>query len=411
MVLIHARHRYLWGHMVTCLFLVMFGFTTEALTAESALPPNASLDEAVKLFKTKKDIDGALKLVDEVIVASPDFAPGYSFRGYLLRKGGDLNGAVDDFNEAIRLAPTDFYPHMELGDIFHSRKQLDEALTEYDTALELKPTSYETLCGRGRLFRARGQLEEAIANFTEATELKASDRRCRFFRAETLFRKGELKAATAEIEKAALSSLFPGEYPQRFQTLQTLTAQIAQSTRAIQSHGATVETYERRTDAYTLRAQWYEFHQLFSDADADRGNAIADLSAVLRTRPQDIAILSKRGHEYVARGEHEKGFTDLDQCIRLQPHRRQSYLDRGKLHRDLRKFADALADYEQADMPFWVEVTTRSTQLQVGEDATATVSWHEELHVTQVDGEWLWVEPVAGSTTTKSGWLQDQHVR
>jgi hypothetical protein len=74
-------------------------------------------------------------------------------------------------------------------------------------------------------------------------------------------------------------------------------------------------------------------------------------------------------------------------------------------------FAKALTDHQKAGKPLVVEVAAEQASLQVENEVVATLSKGDVLKVTQINGEWLWVESVEGRNLDKPGWINQEHVR
>ena len=74
-------------------------------------------------------------------------------------------------------------------------------------------------------------------------------------------------------------------------------------------------------------------------------------------------------------------------------------------------FAGALAELQKIGQPLVIEVVSKSATLQVGKQAVEAVSEGESLHVTKVDGDWLWVQSIEGRQLQRPGWIHRKHVR
>src|SRR6201999_2994486 len=89
-------------------------------------------------------IDGMLERLDDALAAcnkavqvAPNYNPGYSTRGAVLFKRGDIGGALRDNAKAIQLSPERSAAYVNRGEVFRSLGKLDEALADLNKAIEL----------------------------------------------------------------------------------------------------------------------------------------------------------------------------------------------------------------------------------------------------------------------------------
>ena len=78
------------------------------------------------------DIEGARKVVDEMVKNNPDNSAGYALRSFYRQEEGDLAGAIEDLEKTIELDPDPEYVayiEMELADL-----KFQEAEVESDNA-------------------------------------------------------------------------------------------------------------------------------------------------------------------------------------------------------------------------------------------------------------------------------------
>ena len=85
--------------------------------------------------------------------------------------------------------------------------------------------------------------------------------------------------------------------------------------------------------------------------------------------------------------------------------------DQANAARKARDFVRALAEFQKLGKPLVVEVASSQARLRVKTEEVANVRQGDVLHVTKVNGKWLWVESVVGRELGKPGWIEHKHVR
>jgi len=61
-------------------------------------------------------------VAEETILAVPDFAGAYIWRGIVEMSHGEAGKAEVDFNKALSLAPQDWQAHLQLGNSVHAER-------------------------------------------------------------------------------------------------------------------------------------------------------------------------------------------------------------------------------------------------------------------------------------------------
>jgi len=270
--------------------------------------------------------------------------------------------------------------------------------------------SAQTCFTRGCNYYSEGHLDSAIAEFSEAIRFNPNYAAAYFRRGQAHERKGESGKADADFDKAVHLDfkfwLLQGEITKR----RELDATIAELGEAIGRNPEDVQAYYRRGETYVERASSERTTAEDGYAADSLQKAVADFTAVIRLAPDDTRGYSKRGETHVIAADYQKAVEDFSQAIRIAPRGRGAYMQRGEAYRLMRDFPKALADYQSVHMPFLVQVLDETASLRIAGEVTATAAKDEELQVTRIKGDWLWIEPVLGTTGTKRGWIDQKHV-
>lgn len=127
--------------------------------------------EIAKEYGLKDDFQTALKLLDEIVVDYPDFAPAYFLRGSYLRMiPGKTEEAIASLNKAIELQPEFTVAYKIRGEL---RAGFD-GLADLDKAIELDSTYAEAFHARADRKRQLYNYFDALDDYNKAIELDSS---------------------------------------------------------------------------------------------------------------------------------------------------------------------------------------------------------------------------------------------
>jgi tetratricopeptide (TPR) repeat protein len=124
----------------------------------SGSPSTDLLLARVETMLAADALESAIKLLDEIIAISPDFAEGWNKRATVYFLRNDFPAAMRDAEHALRLEPRHFGAWAGLGAIFLELGQDAKALLAYQEALKINPHLTDiakeaerlTLSARGR---------------------------------------------------------------------------------------------------------------------------------------------------------------------------------------------------------------------------------------------------------------------
>ena len=125
------------------------------------------------------DFDQALKL-------DPKLAVVFANRGAAWKSKNNLDRAIKDYDEAVRLDPRNAAFLANRGDLWQEKGDFARAIKDYDEALRLDPRRVAALAGRAAARKEKGDYESAIKDFDAALRLDPMDASLRFDRAIAL---------------------------------------------------------------------------------------------------------------------------------------------------------------------------------------------------------------------------------
>lgn len=103
---------------------------------------NHLLQNSIVLIQHKQ-IEEAIKGLDEIIAYKPEFAEAWNRRGDAYSHLGDFDHALADYQEAIRLNPYHFGAMQSCGEIYLERADARRSAQYFRRALEINPNLYE----------------------------------------------------------------------------------------------------------------------------------------------------------------------------------------------------------------------------------------------------------------------------
>jgi len=134
-----------------------------------ALQPAYDAHDKARELLSKKDLNGALKQINEAIRLAPNEAMFYAFRGQIYQQQKDLEKADADFDKAVSLYPEMFVYRLYNGLSAISLNNLNKAEENLSRANEIVPTGIANL-RLGDIAVRKGRRDEAITYYTAAAE-------------------------------------------------------------------------------------------------------------------------------------------------------------------------------------------------------------------------------------------------
>ena len=104
---------------------------------------------ANRLFQTsvvliqQKDMERAIRQLDEIIAYKPEFAEAWNKRGDAYMQLGDYDRALADYVRVLQLNPYQFSAMQSCGEIWLERRNARQAAEYYRRALDLNPNLFD----------------------------------------------------------------------------------------------------------------------------------------------------------------------------------------------------------------------------------------------------------------------------
>jgi hypothetical protein len=168
------------------------------------------------------------------------------------------------------------------------------------------------------------------------------------------------------------------------------------------------EAIRRNPNLAFAHASRGRLHQARQEFD----KALADLKEAIRLDPTgDLSYYATRAEIYSSMGHHAEAAADYTTILDHNSQLTEAFWKRSEEYRKAGDFQKALTDCQKLNLLLFVEVVSESAPLKSGEDLVGTVTKGDELQVTQVNGNWLWVEAVLPNGNTVQGWIDQKRVK
>ena len=187
------------------------------LRGEAALPPSDPLMGEVRALLTNaaaletrgvramdaRDWPGAVKVLREAAVLSPDNAGTRLNLGTSLYASGDHDGALEQYRAAVRLSPSLARAHFGIGVVLESRRQDREAIEAFGAAVRSDPGYDEARFALAEALRRSGRVEESLAHYDAVLQHNPSVSQASFGYAMGLVRLQRYRDARDRLDRDA----------------------------------------------------------------------------------------------------------------------------------------------------------------------------------------------------------------
>ncbi|MEO1637285.1 MAG: tetratricopeptide repeat protein [Cyanobacteria bacterium J06631_9] len=335
---------------------------------------------ALSLIKVERVFD-AIPLLDQVLVAEPEWVEVYVQRARVRKRLGDKERAITDYSQAIRLAPmAEMYLARAL--VWLDLGQVKGAIADSREAIKLQP---DQAGGHRLLGKSLGQLGDgpgAIAAYKQAARcyLAAKDRgnaqKCLdaiapLKKLRPLPKSEQVFSYSAPTDKTATPEDFvqrvqqkydAGEYASSLQDLTWLLSVHPNFVRALCLRGLIQARQGKRAEAVAdlaLAAQQAPGDESVRFCRGqmrlilnDGYGAIEEFSALIeaagaRQQPEAKYFI-ERGHSYRLMEEPEQAFKDYSNAIGLDKDSALLYELRADVQKAMNSTDGAIEDYQQA---------------------------------------------------------------
>lgn len=231
----------------------------------------------------------------------------YGRKGYLCRKGGDLQGAVDNFSKMIEINYLYPYGYIMRALTYRDEKLYDGSLADLATLIGLYPDFYYSYKLQGEIFYEQKSLDKALAALTKTIELAPDSSDAYFLRGNVFKDMGDSQAALKDYSKAV---------------------EISKDIRAYYNRGVLY----------------------FSNGQYD--NALPDFIYISETEtvgsPYLRHVYWRIANIYIGRKDFVSAVGFLDKLINIQPCDPWAYQQKGHVCLQMKMYDKALASFELA---------------------------------------------------------------
>ncbi|GAA5786647.1 tetratricopeptide repeat protein [Chitiniphilus shinanonensis] len=315
---------------------------TQELTAPYPDMPEAHFALAVAYANNERNTD-ALAELDKVDALRPAWEPSLLYRAQLLEdQPADVR--IAQLEQAAKLLPKSAGVHNTLARLYAENKRYPEAAASYERVLALKPDDLEAMVGSGLVAMESGDLDKAYAHLTAAEARtpahagslrfylgQISEEQQRFADAASWYERvdGELKPAAqrrlvrvyAKLDRfddaRALVAALPADTPEKQVEKAQIEAQLWREARDYpRAYTTLTEALKRHPDNADLL---YD-RSLVSDLNGNLPAAEADLRRYLELNPDSATGLNALGYTLVNRTDRvDEAAGYIERAIALEP--------------------------------------------------------------------------------------------
>ncbi|XP_068717425.1 uncharacterized protein [Montipora capricornis] len=307
-----------------------------------------------KLYEALQDEVGRLAELINTTSGDESVAIFLCRRGAVYRKLGQLKKAWDDLNRSIKLEPKllDAYWHRHLLHLLQENRKA--ALDDLSYIIKNSSTHARAFRSRAELYRLENDPTMAIVNYSQAIKLNPNDAETYYQRAAMFKMRGDTILALEDYKKAA--ELLPSKTDAMFE-IGLFHFENENWTTALKDFTIILEQDSEDSLAYTYRAK---VHAKMGDFE----RALKDLAAAVHFNPNNAEAFCQRG--CLLRKVHpRRALQDLSVSLLLDNSEKngKAFLHRGILYTDLKRWEDAVPDFEAA---LQLDATLASAHVNIG---------------------------------------------
>jgi putative PEP-CTERM system TPR-repeat lipoprotein len=289
-----------------------------------------------------KDLDGAVRDIEQAIHLDPALATTYSNLGALQLARGDREEAEKAFRQAVATDPKSVPAHLALANFLWSTGQIADAETSMRTAVDLEPANLLANRALATFYLSTGKVAEAevylkrVADDTKqgGARLALADYYISANRAADALRVLEPLAAEREFAVPARSRIAAiqyaqGDRPEGHRTADALLAEfptnpqaLVVKARMLLADGKADEAKGRLDQAVQADAQTVDAHFLLGTIYAARNDyteAVREFNEVLRLNPRAVAAQVQLARIELRRGSLAASVQAAEQAAKNAP--------------------------------------------------------------------------------------------
>jgi|GEM_PF-3300201 len=285
---------------------------------------------------TVRNYEHALVILDKVLGLKPNYAIAYSHRGFVYAMLDNYEQAITDLTQAIVLEPKDRDAFTNRATMYSELKQYKQAIQDYTQAITLKPDSLMLLGRRGAAYYNAGKYDQALEDFNNLLESNLdtpTNNKARIHR-------GDIYNALKQYDQAIKDFS---------QILQTEPYHIITLTRRGTVYGQ-IEQHQLAIDDFNhiIELKNHIIEKLLTDQTLEVSDIVDIGLEDLTTRSEYASLFLIRGTMYYHLKHYGRAFLNFDQTIELDANNFNAYRMRALANSDLKKYDQAIQDYNQA---------------------------------------------------------------
>jgi tetratricopeptide (TPR) repeat protein len=289
----------------------------------------------------EKDVDGARKIIDEVLELEAENADALVQKAKFQVKDGDFEGAIAGLRTVVRNNPEAVKARMLLAATQEANGANDLALDNYSEVLRVQPKNSKALHNAGRLLRKRGDLTGAEEALQKALEIDPENKDIASLLVTTLVElkqwNGAHKVADGATHTEGLSDYLHGVtylqegkldegiaamqaslkvQPDGIQSLTLLAQALAQKDNSLN----TSLTYVRdhvKANPKQVHAQNLLGSILMKQKKLDEAGVVYD--KLIENAPKSLVGYQGRANVHVAKGELRQAVNLFDSALEIFP--------------------------------------------------------------------------------------------
>ncbi len=287
------------------------------------------------LSRALEDAERAMALSDDILLVSSRLAA-------ILYESGRFDEAARHYEKVLDFAPDSAEIWYQLGLTQFRAGRAAEAIEALNGAASRHRDFWEAYYLRGAVFLSIGGLDEAESDFRTALDLAPDAPLAREALVELYFDQNLPEEALVLIENALAAR--PDEAP-LYLRLADAHRRSGRTTDAIEAVGKALQKNPNLPEAYLrLGELWLDEAVAQGDAVAAE-KAVEALSNVAKMDPSNGAATLALGRAYLALGDEERGFSELQRASSATPVPAEALRLLGDLYRARRNPAEAVTAY------------------------------------------------------------------
>ena len=317
------------------------------------------------------EFKNAIKIYDEVIHLTPDFADVYINRGDVRRKLGDLEDAIKDYDTAIRLGDDYAYVYVNRGLAKANSGDKKGAIKDYDRAIRLDPAYVDAYGHRASTKSDLGNHKGAIEDYNTVIHLKPEDDLLTSAHINRGIAKSDLGNHKGAIED--YNTVIHLKPEDDLLASAHINRGIAKSD--LGNHKGAIEDYNTairlKPEKGVLALAYVNRGNAKTHLD-DNKSAIEDCNTAIRLKPGDTILAvayNIQGKAKSVQGNNMDSIIDYDKAIQLEPNHARFYYNRGVANVALGRTSEAKTDFKTAlKLLQQPKSTSRSTRKETGSE-------------------------------------------